>query len=168
MMEKTDRPVMARDDAVQAAFRAGVRGAPVGLAAFGLAEDHAPSFMSGASETLVAATERLPGLTDAEGAYGTGRVLRRLAQLLDRVGAPPEIARQFRDNLAGAVVTHRMRGMRQGWSEDDTVQMVLEMWDRVFGEADATRTRLAELLVADDARPGTAKKRTLFNLAWKR
>ncbi|WP_027134994.1 hypothetical protein [Geminicoccus roseus] len=167
MMETTDRPGQATDDAVQAAFRAGVRGAPVGLAAYGLAEDHAP-FASGPSEALMAETRRLPGLTDAEGAYGTGRVLRRLALLLDRVGAPPSIARQFRDNLAGAVVTHRMRRQRQGWSEDDTVQMVLEMWDRVFGEADATRTRLAEMLTADDMRPGAPKKRSLFSLAWRR
>ncbi len=167
MIEKTERAVVATDDAVQAAFRAGVRGVPVGLAAFGLAED-APGFAGGASESLVAQTQRLPGLTDAEGAYGTGRVLRRLAQLLDQVDAPPAIARQFRDNLAAAVVTHRMRGRNQGWSEDDTVQMVLEMWDRVFGETDATRTKLTELLTADDARPGTPKKRTLFQLAWKR
>lgn len=158
---------MATDDAVQAAFRAGVRGAPVGLAAFGLAEDHTP-FTKGANEGLVMATLRMPGLTSTEGAYGTGRVLRRLALLLDRVGAPAEISRQFRDNLSAAIITHRMRRPLQTWNEDDTVEMVLEMWDRIFGEADATRARLADMLVADDARPNAPKKRSLFKFAWKR
>jgi hypothetical protein len=167
MIKKADPSLVAVDDAVQAAFRAGVRGVPVGLAAFGLGED-APPYASGPSEAVIVATERLAGLTDAQGAYGTGRVLRRLAQLLDRVGAPPAIARQFRDNLAAAVVTHRMRGSRQGWSEDDTVQMVLEMWDRMFGEGDEVRSKLEAMLVADDPRPGTPKKRSLFKLAWKR
>jgi hypothetical protein len=167
MMKLAERPAMAVDDAVQEAFRAGVRGAPVGLAAYGLAEDHV-GFVGGPNEAVMAATRRLPGLTDAAGAYGTGRVLRRLAQLLDRVGAPASIGGQFRDNLAAAVVTHRMRRTRRPWGEEDTVQMVLEMWDRMFGESDATRSRLADLLTADDPRKGTPKKRTLFNLAWKR
>ena len=167
MIKRVDQSPAAADDPVQAAFRAGVRGAPVGLAAFGLAEDMAP-YAGGASEALVAATERMAGLTDTQGAYGTGRVLRRLAMLLDRVGAPPEIARQFRDNLAAAVVTNRMRGTQHGWSEDDTVQMVLEMWDRVFGEGDEMRVRLQAMLVADDHRPGAPRKRSLFKLAWKR
>ena len=168
MMERADRTGLVGEDTVQAAFRAGVRGAPVGLAAFGLADDLSP-FAQGANEALVASTERMAGLTDTEGAYGTGRVLRRLAVLLDRVGAPPEIARQFRDNLSAAVVTNRMRGSsRQAWGEDDTAQMVLEMWDRVFGEGDATRARLHDMLVADDHRAGMPKKRALFKFAWKR
>ena len=172
-MQNVDGPDPAAEDTVQAAFRAGVQGAPVGVAAFGLAEDQA-AFVAetappmGVSVAHVARSVRMAGLTDAEGAYGTGRVLRRLAQLLDQVGAPGSVMRQFQDNLAGAVVIHRMRAGKRAWSEDDTVQMVLEMWDRIFGERDAVRARLSDLLTADDGRRRQVEKRSMFRLAWKR
>ena len=157
---------MAIDELAQAAFRAGVSGASRSARngrIQGLAEA-GTSFARGPNVALIASTPRLAGLTDPDGAYGTGRVLYQLAILLDRVRAPEMIARQFRDNLAAAVVTHRMRGAARAWDEEDTVAMVLEMWDRIFGRDDPMRARLRETLILPPAQPAAdaARKRSLF------
>jgi hypothetical protein len=120
---------------VQEAFRRGVRGAPFDLvAANGLAEAPAP-FATGANEGALLALSRMAGLTDAHGAYETGRALRLIVQLFDRAGAPERVGRQFLDNLAGAVVIERMRGRARPWGAADTVDMFAELYARVLGSA---------------------------------
>src|SRR4051794_675141 len=92
----------------QEAFRQGMSDRPGGNGA-GLAEAATP-WAAGPNESLLLATARLPGLADAEGAFETGRVLRRIAQLLDAAHAPDSVVRQFRDNVAAALLAHRSRG----------------------------------------------------------
>lgn len=126
---------MASGIDVQEAFRRGVRGARLDpVAADGLAEESAP-FAAGANEGALLALPRMAGLTDAHAAYETGRALRMIAQLFDRVGAPERIGRQFLDNLAGAVVIERMRGCARPWGAADTVDMFVELYARVLGSA---------------------------------
>lgn len=118
---------------VQEGFRRGVRGLPLEPGApNGLAEA-AGTFGSGANEDALLSMPRLAGLTDAHAAYETGRALRMIVQLFDRVGAPERVGRQFLDNLAGAVVIERMRGRARPWSAADTVDMFVEMYARILG-----------------------------------
>jgi hypothetical protein len=138
---------------VQAAFRCGVRGAPLApMPANGLAEEAAP-FVVGANEGALLALPRMAGLTDARAAYETGRALRLIVQLFDRVGAPERVGRQFLDNLAGAVVIERMRGKARPWGAADTVDMFVEMYARVLGsgqdEIDRIRRAVMDYAVGE-------------------
>lgn len=146
---------MASGTDVQEAFRRGVRGSPLAQLAHadGLAEEAAP-FIAGANEGALLALPRMAGLTDAQAAYETGRALRLIVQLFDRVGAPERIGRQFLDNLAGAVVIERMRGCARPWGAADTVEMFLEMYARVLGsgqdEIDRIRKAVMDFAVGDE------------------
>jgi hypothetical protein len=101
-------------------------------ASTGLAEA-AAGYAAGPNESVVLATSRLPGLVDPSGAYETGRALRLIARLLDRAGAPEAVGRQFRDNLAAAIVAHRARCSARPWGAADTVEMFMEIYGRVLG-----------------------------------
>ncbi len=124
------------------AFRAGLLGLPLhaALAPRGLAEAQA-GFAFGPNEETALATLRLAGLRDPRAAYETGRALRYIARLFDRAGAPEHVGRQFRDNLAAAILTHHMRHTGRPWSVEDTVEMFVELYTRVLGVADADTVR---------------------------
>ena len=138
---------------VQEAFRRGVRGAPLAVGSGnGLAEE-AATFAGGANEGALLAFPRMAGLTDAHGAYETGRALRLIVQLFDRARAPERVGRQFLDNLAGAVVIERMRGRARPWGAADTVDMFIEMYARVLGsgqdEIDRIRRAVMDYAVGE-------------------
>ncbi len=120
------------------AFRAGLLGLPLhaALAPRGLAEAQA-GFAHGPNEETALATHRLPGLRDPQAAYETGRALRYIARLFDRARAPEHVGRQFRDNLAAAILTHHMRHTGRPWTVEDTVEMFMELYTRVLGGGDA-------------------------------
>lgn len=117
----------------------------------GLAEAAVP-WGSGPNEAAVLETRRLAGLTDAVGAYETGRVLRRVARLLDEVRAPASVGEQFRDNVAAALVAHRSRRRPEAWNGAATADMFMEMYGRILGFDDArfARVRAALLEFAAD------------------
>ncbi|HFA59899.1 MAG TPA: hypothetical protein ENJ83_04325 [Rhodospirillales bacterium] len=129
------------------AFRAGLLGLPLhaALAPRGLAEAQA-GFAHGPNEETALATRRLPGLRDPQAAFETGRALRFIARLFDRAGAPERVGRQFRDNLAAAILTHHMRHTGRPWRVEDTVEMFVELYGRVLGGADVeiVRRRILE------------------------
>ena len=144
---------MASGIDVQEAFRRGVRGAPLAVdSGNGLAEE-AATFAGGANEGALLALPRMAGLTDAHGAYETGRALRLIVQLFDRARAPERVGRQFLDNLAGAVVIERMRGRARPWGAADTVDMFIEMYARVLGsgqdEIDRIRRAVMDYAVGE-------------------
>lgn len=115
------------------ALRLGLLGLPPTAPARALAESAAP-FAAGPNEEVVLATSRLPGLADPRAAYETGRVLRLIARLFDRARAPAAVGRQFRDNIAAAILAHRGRREGRGWDVVDTVDMFMEVYARVLGE----------------------------------
>ena len=119
----------------QEAFRRGIRGVELATdRAPGLAEEAAP-FGAGANEVALLALRRLPGLSDRQAAYETGRALRLIVRLLDQAKAPERIGRQFIDNLAAAVVVDHMRGRARPWGAADTVDMFAEMYTRILGSS---------------------------------
>ena len=92
----------------------------------------------------------MSGLSDINGAYETGRVLRRVARLLDAVRAPPSVGRQFRDNVAAALVAHRSRQRPEAWDGAATVDMFMEMYGRIIGFDDAIFARVRATLLEPD------------------
>lgn len=127
---------------VDRAFRAGLEGLPDWRGEAGLAEA-AASFAAGPNEEVVLELRRLPGLVDAREAHAVGRVLRRIARLLDRAGAPARVGREFRDNLRAAVIARRSRPGARPWTAADTVEMFVELYARVLpvGPAELRRLR---------------------------
>jgi hypothetical protein len=113
----------------------------------GLAEAADPGW-AGPNEWLMLTTRRLSGLGDAAGAYETGRVLRAIARLLDAAGAPEAVGRQFRDNVAAALIAHRSKGRPEPWDGAATVDMFMEMYGRVLGFEDAAFERVRDRLLA--------------------
>ena len=119
----------------QEAFRRGIRGVELATdRAPGLAEEAAP-FGAGANEVALLALRRLPGLSDRQAAYETGRALRLIVRLFDQAKAPERVGRQFIDNLAAAVVVDHMRGQARPWGAADTVDMFAEMYARILGSS---------------------------------
>ncbi|MCB1882663.1 MAG: hypothetical protein KDG89_01510 [Geminicoccaceae bacterium] len=139
-------PLSPQDDP-QRAFRAGVLGQPFtgGRRAGGLSEDGLPL---GPGESLVFAMHRLAGLSEPKGAFETGRALRLIAVLFDKAGAPPRVVEQFRDDLAAAVITHRLRRDGRPWGLADTVDMFLEMYRHIFGGGEADLAAIGAYLKA--------------------
>lgn len=142
----------------QRAFRAGlgapevVGGAPPPASGPGLAPgpglaEAAPGWGPGPNEALVLAMRRLPGLTEARAAFATGRVLRVIARLLDRAGAPPRVGAQFRDDLVAAVIAHAARRTGRPWGAEDTVAMFMELYRRGLERADAEPARVEAALL---------------------
>jgi hypothetical protein len=131
MIERDDGRVSSIDP--QEAFRRGIKGGEFATdRGSGLAEEAAP-FGAGANEAVLLAVRRLPGLTDPQAAYETGRALRLIVRLFDQAGAPDRVGRQFIDNLAGAVVVDHMRRRSRPWGAADTVDMFAEMYARILG-----------------------------------
>jgi hypothetical protein len=111
---------------VDAAFRAGVRG--LGYVDPALIRD--PIVISerppGEHERFMAATDRVPGLTDPRAAYRTGRALRGIGALLDTTDTPVGISQQIRATIAGAVLVHYMRDSAWPWGEVATINLFIE------------------------------------------
>ena len=113
----TDRPSMPEETtATRAAFRVGVKGMrytehPDPSFDIPVATDNTP----GPNERHFETIERLPGLSDPEAAYETGRALRMIGHILDSQGSPVEHGRHFVSQLASAVLTFAFRGERQLW-----------------------------------------------------
>ena len=143
-------------DAEQA-FRAGLAGAPFPGTSRGL-EEMPAAYARGPNEEVMLATRRLPGLADPRCAYETGRVLRLMGRLFDRAGAPVRVAREFRDNLALAVLTHAMRRTPRPWTAEDTVEMFMEMYGRVVGSEGAAEVRRVLLDHARGAKRNRARR----------
>jgi hypothetical protein len=139
-------------DDPQEAFRAGLTQgstSPAGDVAGkapGLAEAAAP--WAGPNEAVLLETSRLSGLSDVVGAYETGRVLRRVARLLDEVRAPASVGEQFRDNVAAALMAHRARQRPEAWDGAATADMFMEMYGRILGFDDAVFARVRAALLA--------------------
>jgi hypothetical protein len=134
---------------IQLAFRAGLLGLhdPYGDPENGL-EEAAAGFAHGPCESAMIELARLPGLDHERRAFETGRAMTAIARLLDQARAPASVALQFRDNVAAAVMTHRMRRLGRSWGADETVGMFMEMYDRILGEddlkADLVRRRILD------------------------
>ena len=118
----------------QDAFRAGLAGQRWQGSAAGGDGAAGPAVTAvGANMAAMMEAGRMPGLGEPRAAFETGRVLRRIAWLLDRTGAPAAVGRQFRDNVAGAVMTHHMRKRARPWGAEDTVAMFMELYGRILG-----------------------------------
>ena len=117
----TDRPPIPQETvATRAAFR-GVKGTrytenPDPDFDLPVATDNTP----GPNEQHFETIERLPGLSDPEAAYETGRALRMIGHILDSQSSPIEHGRHFLSQLANAVLTFALRGERQPWGAEDT------------------------------------------------
>lgn len=146
----------------QQAFRAGLLGLREPHRLTGQALDEAGvGFARGPCEVIMLELERLPGLGHWRQAFEAGRALRAIAMLLDQAGAPVHVAREFRENLASAVMTHRMRKIRQAWGGADTIDMFMEMYERVLGADDLkaylVRQRLDDFVKQKTDQVGRAK-----------
>lgn len=137
---------------VQTAFRAGVRGRPLaGAAGNGMAEAPAAN-AAGVNEALAHGLDRLPGLSDPDAAFATGRAVRRIMALFDQARAPADIGRQFLDNLRSAAIGHHVRP-GGSWGAAETVAMFMEMYGRVHG-TDCRDFSLVETSLLEDALGG--------------
>lgn len=135
---------MKREE-VDRAFRAGLTGL-AGWRDPGLAEAPVP-FAAGPNEEAMLELRRLPGLAHPREAFEVGRVLRRIARLLDRAGAPARVGREFRDNLRAAAIARRSRPGAPPWTAADTVEMFVELYARVLpGTATELRRLRGHLL----------------------
>ena len=102
----------------------------------------------GPNEQMALATQRIPGLSEPRAAFETGRALRLVARLFDQAGASARIGEQFRDNLIAAVIGHGTRRTGRPWGAADTIEMFMEMYGRVFGDADAAAGRVRHRLLS--------------------
>ncbi len=94
----------------------------------------------GPGERLMLEMQRLPGLADPGAAFEVGRALSAIARLFDRARAPALMVEQFRDNLVGAAIAQRGRPerngrCRRGWNLHDTIEMFVEMHERLLGRS---------------------------------
>ncbi len=146
----------------QEAFRIGLTEPAGARRGLGLAEA-APAWAGGPNEAVLLETERLSGLSDAAGAYETGRVLRRVARLLDQARAPSSVGQQFRDNVAAALLAHRSRQRPEAWDGEATADMFMEMYGRIIGFDDAAFGRIrASLLEPEKEAPAATSERPSF------
>jgi hypothetical protein len=121
------RPIRQETVATRAAFRAGVKG-------MRYTENPDPDFdipvvtdtSPGPNESHFKAIERLPGLSDPESAFETGRALRMIGYMLDSQNSPVEHGKHFLSQLGNAVLFFAMRGERQPWGAEDTAFVFLE------------------------------------------
>jgi hypothetical protein len=152
----------------QEAFRRGTRGGAFATDhPAGLAEEAAP-FGAGPNEIALLSLHRLPGISDPQAAYETGRALRLIVRLFDRAGAPERIGRQFIDNLAGAVVIERMRGRARAWRAADTADMFVEMYARILGSNRLELDRLRSAVMDYAVGPPEARASESGEVPWFR
>ncbi len=124
----SERPPIPKETvATRAAFRAGVKGMrytenPDPDYDVPVATDTPP----GPNECHFKGIERLPGLSDPEAAFETGRALRMIGYMLDSQSSPVEHGKHFLSQLANAVLLFGMRGERQPWGAEDTAFVFLE------------------------------------------
>ena len=147
----TDRTLLKETIATGAAFRAGVRGIrytehPDPTFDMPVVTDTSP----GPNERHFETVERLPGLSDPEAAYETGRALRMIGHIMDTEGSPPEHAQVFLQLLANAVLYFGLRGERQPWGADDTAFVFLE---NVKGPTEAIEAMRRAILTYAAQRP---------------
>ena len=146
-----DRTIPKETIATGAAFRAGVKGTRY-------TEHPDPTFdvpvvtdtLPGPNERHFETVERLPGLSDPEAAYETGRALRMIGHIMDTEGGPPENARVVLQQLANAVLYFGLRGERQPWSADVTAFVFLE---NVKGPTEAIEAMRRAILTYAGQRP---------------
>jgi len=118
----TNRPPIPQETvATRAAFRVGVKGMrytenPDPGFDIPVATDNTP----GPNERHFETIERLPGLSDPEAAYETGRALRMIGHILDSQGLSVEHGRHFLSQLVNAVLSFALRGESQPWGAEDT------------------------------------------------
>ena len=121
------RPIPQETVATRAAFRAGVKG-------MRYTENPDPDFdipvvaetSPGPNECHFESIARLPGLSDAESAFETGRALRMIGHILDTQHSPVAHGQHFLSQLGNAVLFFAMRGERQPWGAEDTAFVFLE------------------------------------------
>jgi hypothetical protein len=77
----------------------------------------------------------LPGLSDPEASYETGRALRMIGGLLDSQGTPVAHGRHFLSQLGEAMVSFALRGERQPWGAEDTAFVFGEIFEAAPPEA---------------------------------
>jgi len=121
------RPIPLETLATRAAFRAGVKGMrytehPDPDFDVPVATDMPP----GPNEVHFMALERLPGLSEPESAFETGRALRMIGYMLDTQSSPVEHGKHFLSQLGNAVLFFATRGERQPWGAEDTAFVFLE------------------------------------------
>lgn len=146
------QPTSKETVATRAAFRAGVMG-------MRYTENPDPSFdvpvatdnTPGPNERHFETIERIPGLSDPEAAFETGRALRMIGHMLDSQNSPVEHGQHFLSQLGNAVLFFAMRGERQPWGAEDTAFVFLETFKAA--PTDAQR--------AHDAILGYARKRPI-------
>jgi hypothetical protein len=134
------QPIPKETAATRAAFRAGVKGTRY-------TENSDTSFdipvltdtLPGPNECHFETIERIPGLSDPEAAYETGRALRMIGYFLDRGNSPIEHGRHFLAQLGNAVLFFALRGERQPWGAEDTVFMFLETFKPAPADAQQVR-----------------------------
>ncbi|SNB53067.1 hypothetical protein SAMN07250955_101328 [Arboricoccus pini] len=144
----------------QLAFRAGVLGWRFERVKAATERDFNLIYAFGPNERQMAEMQRLPGLVASGDAFRTGRSLRAIGKLLDRAGAPPSVGRQFIDNLVAAIITHHMRRTGFGWTETETIEMFMELYDRVLGGDTSGSTAVRDMLLLyardeEEPLPGT-------------
>jgi hypothetical protein len=88
--------------------------------------EFAPHTVPGPNERHFETIERLPGLSDPEAAYETGRALRMIGHMLDSQKSPLEHGQYLLSQLGNAVLFFAMRGERQPWGAQDTAFVFLE------------------------------------------
>ncbi|MEZ5825393.1 MAG: hypothetical protein R3C97_11860 [Geminicoccaceae bacterium] len=152
---------LMEQQAVDRAFRAGLLEAGDGKAT-GLSEDSS----LGAGELLVLGTKRLPGIDDPEAAYETGRVLRLIARLFDAARAPAVISEQLRDNLQAAIMSHHMRRSGKSWRCRDTIDMFIEMYERVMTPKPEELQVIRQFLETKSRKPADRASETRKGSAW--
>jgi hypothetical protein len=151
-----DRESMPKETvATGAAFRAGVKGLrytenPDPEFDIPVATDNVP----GPNERHFETIARVPGLSDPEAAYETGRALRMIGHILDSQHSPVEHGRHVLAQLANAVLYFAMRGERQPWGADDTAFVFRETFKSAPQDA---------LQQAQDAIVAYARKRPIVS-----
>jgi hypothetical protein len=136
----------AADD--RAAFRQGLLGRPLDEPLPPGLLESGSLYAAGPNEAVITGTHRLPGLVGLRAAWETGRALRGIGLLLDRAGAPERVGLQFRDDVGAAVSAHRLRRLGRAWGAAETIEMFVEVWERVLGQNDPTAAELRRRLTA--------------------
>jgi hypothetical protein len=157
---------LAETGPIQEAFRRGVRGEPWQSqgAGRGLAEA-ASSFAHGPNEAVLMQLERLPGLADPRAAFETGRALRMILRLFDQANAPAATGQQFVANLGAAIMAHHMRRMGRAWGAADTVDMFVDMYERILGARRSELVQVRRTIMDFAVDPGQAAPALGWGLA---
>lgn len=108
------------------AFRAGITGMPLNLSDGPHKEITVVTTKQGPIEREFETIERLPGLSEPEAAYETGRALRCIASLLDQGNTPQEQAHLFLDGLTKSLIAAHLNGLHQPWGCRQTAELFIK------------------------------------------